>query len=95
MSRSAKTSLHSVQAYADSKGPDQPHLCRLIRTFPVTGTLTESFDTTECMNGEQRPGRYFENAQVDLNLRILCMFEGTFLLNPFMPSGLFYLNSLD
>ena len=40
--------------------------------------LTESLDTTECLNGEQRPGRYFAHAQDDLNLRTLQMFEGTF-----------------
>ena len=33
------------------------------------------------MNGEQRPGWYFERAQDDLNLRILSMFEGTFSLD--------------
>ena len=38
-------------------------------------SLTESFDTTECMNGEKR---YFAYAQDDLNLRILHMFEGIF-----------------
>ena len=40
--------------------------------------LTESLDTTECMNGEQRPGWYFAHVQDDLNLHILRMFEGTF-----------------
>ena len=39
------------------------------------------FDTTECMNGEQRPGCYFAHAQDDLNLHILRMFEGTFSLD--------------
>ena len=43
--------------------------------------LTESLDTTEYMNGEQRTGRYFAHMQYDLNLRILCMFEGTFSLD--------------
>ena len=33
------------------------------------------------MNGEQRPGWYFAHAQDDPNLRILCMFEGTFSLD--------------
>ena len=42
---------------------------------------TESVDTTESMNGEQMPGQYFAHAQDDLNLRILRMFEGTFLLD--------------
>ena len=28
--------------------------------------LTESFDTTDCMNGEQRPGWYFAHAHDDL-----------------------------
>ena len=44
-------------------------------------SLTESMDTTECMNGEQRPGWYFAHVQDDLNLHILRMFEGTFWLN--------------
>ena len=42
--------------------------------------LTNSPNTTECMNGEQRPGWYFVNVQDDLNLCILHMLEGTFLL---------------
>ena len=42
---------------------------------------TESLDTTKHMNGEQRPGWYFAHVQDDLNLLILCMFEGTFLLD--------------
>ena len=37
--------------------------------------LTESLDTTECMNGEQL---YFANVHDDLNLHILCMFEDAF-----------------
>ena len=40
---------------------------------------TESLDTTECMNGEQRPGWYFAHAEDDLNL-ILCVLKGTFSL---------------
>ena len=40
--------------------------------------LTESLDTTECINGEQRQGFYFEHAQGDLNLHFLYMFESTF-----------------
>ena len=39
--------------------------------------LTESLDTTECMNGEQRPRRYFAPLQDGLNLHILCMFHLT------------------
>ena len=42
--------------------------------------LTESLDTIEGMNGEQRPVYYFAYAQDDLDLRILRMFEGTFRL---------------
>ena len=53
---------------ADCEGPDQGILC----------PLTESLDTTECMNEEQRPGWYFEHAQDDMNLHILCMFECIF-----------------
>ena len=42
--------------------------------------LTESLDTTECMNGERGPRWYFAPVQDDLNLCILHMFEGTFCL---------------
>ena len=38
--------------------------------------LTESLDTTECINGEQRPGWYFAHVQDDLNVGILRIFEG-------------------
>ena len=51
--------------------PDQGLCCSL--TIPL--------DTTECMKGEQRPGWYFEHAQDNLNLCILRMLEGTFLLD--------------
>ena len=44
---------------------------------PLTGLL----DTNDYFNGEQRPGRSFAYAQIDLNLCILCMFESTFLLD--------------
>ena len=40
--------------------------------------LAESLDTTECMNGEQRPELYEAHVQDDLNLCILGMLEGTF-----------------
>ena len=42
-----------LRASADSEGPD-PH----IRTSDqgLHCPFTESLDTTECMNGEQRPG---------------------------------------
>ena len=43
--------------------------------------LAESLDTTECMNGEQRPRRYLAYAQDDLNLCILCLFERVFSLD--------------
>ena len=50
---------------ADSENPDQPaHPRSLIRAFTV---CSESPDTTECMNGEQRPGWYFAHAQDGLN----------------------------
>ena len=41
---------------------------------------TESLDTTECMNGEHRPGWHIAHAEDDLNLCMLCMFEGMFCL---------------
>ena len=41
-------------------------------------SLTELLDTTECMKEEQMPRWYFAYAQDDLNLRILCILEGTF-----------------
>ena len=71
--RHAKTCLW---AFADNKSPDQQAQSDQGLHCP----LTESLDTTECLNGEQRPGQYFAHAQADLNLHILCMFEGTFLL---------------
>ena len=43
--------------------------------------LTESLDTTECMNAEQSSELYFAHEQGDLNLRILRMFEGTYPLD--------------
>ena len=43
--------------------------------------LTESLDTTECINGKQKPGRYFAHALNDLNPRILRMSESTFSLD--------------
>ena len=57
-----------LRAYADSEGANQRLHC----------PLTELLGTTECMNGEQRPGWYFAHAQDDLNRRILCLFKGTF-----------------
>ena len=50
--RHAKTCLWE---YADSEGTYQSaHPRSLISAFSVP--LTESFDTTECINGEQMPG---------------------------------------
>ena len=43
--------------------------------------LTESLNSTECMNRVQRPGWYFTQLQDVLCLRILHMFEGTFSLD--------------
>ena len=40
--------------------------------------LKESLDTTECIDEEQRPGRYFVHVQDNLNLLILSMLKGTF-----------------
>ena len=42
--------------------------------------LTEPLYTTECINGEQRPGLNFVHAQ-EVNPHILYMSEGTFLLD--------------
>ena len=39
--------------------------------------LIDWLDTTECINGEQRPGRYFVHAQNYLDLRI-CALSKTF-----------------
>ena len=50
--------------------------------------LTESLDTAECMNGEQRPRWYFGHVQNDLYLRILHMFKGTFSLEIQQKKGL-------
>ena len=40
--------------------------------------LTESLDTIECINREQRPGQYFVHAKDDLNLRIFSHVQGRF-----------------
>ena len=45
----------------------------------LNSLLTELLGITEYINGEQRPGWYF--AQDDLNLRILCIFTGTLSLD--------------
>ena len=42
--------------------------------------LRESLDTTECINGEQRPGWDFV-LQVDVNPHIMHMLEGTISLD--------------
>ena len=42
--------------------------------------LTESLDTIECMNGEQRPKWYFVHIHGDLNLHTMQMFKDTFSL---------------
>ena len=48
----------------------------------LQGPLTESLDTTECMNGEKGPGETLHaHAQDDLNLRISLTFECTFSLD--------------
>ena len=49
--------------------------------------LKESWDTTECTNGEQGPGRYFAHAQEVPNFRILRMFEVTFWLGAGICKG--------
>ena len=59
--------------YADNKGLHQP--AHYDSHSQAHSLLKESLNTTECMNGEQRPGPYFTHAQDDLNL---CMFKGTF-----------------
>ena len=43
--------------------------------------LTESLETTECMNRELKPGRYFTHVQDDLFPHSLRMFDGAFSLN--------------
>ena len=43
--------------------------------------LTDSLDTPECLNKEQRPWWYFAHEQDDLNLRVFRMFEITFSLD--------------
>ena len=48
-------------------------------------SLTESLDTTEYMNGEQRPDGTMCMHMDDLNLCIFHMFEGTFSLDMAHP----------
>ena len=52
--------------------------------------LTESLDTTECMNGEQRPVYYFKHVQDDLNLRIFSCSKALFRLRRPNLLGLSY-----
>ena len=58
-----------------------------IRAEGLHSPLTESLDTTECMNMEQI---HFTRAQDDLNIRILHMFEGTFSLTRPIWCEIFY-----
>ena len=53
---------------------------RVVKPQHNQSFTAKSLDTTEWMNGEQRPWWYFAHAQ-DLNLHILRMFEGIFLLD--------------
>ena len=76
MPNSPRHSKTYIWAYADSEGLDQPANPQSDQGVPCP--LTESLDTTECMNGEQRPGRYIEHAQDDLNLHNTYVREGTF-----------------
>ena len=63
----------------DSKGPDQTAWCaHLLSDQNLHYPETETLDTLERINGQQRPGWYFAHVQADMNLRILHMFEGTF-----------------
>ena len=48
--------------------------------------LTESLDTTEWLNEEQRPWWHFARAQDDLNMGILRMFEGSFSFDATHPN---------
>ena len=47
-----------VRAYADSESPDQTgnQTANAQSNQGLHYPLTESLDTTECMNGEQKPG---------------------------------------
>ena len=49
---------------------------RLIRGLHCL--LKEALNTTECMDGEQRSGCFRTDAQSDLKLRILQIFEDNF-----------------
>ena len=42
--------------------------------------LTDSMDSIECINGEQRTGWSFAHAQDDLNLRIFCLTQPNIVL---------------
>ena len=42
----------------------------ILACFHDDSPLTESLDTTECMNGKQRSGWYFVHVQNNLSLRI-------------------------
>ena len=72
-----------LRTYADREGPDQ-HLHSLASMQSDQGLhclQTDSLDTIECFNGEQLPVGDFEHVQDDVNLYILCMLKGPFLLD--------------
>ena len=46
----------------------------------LRGPQTESLDIIKCFNGEWRPGWDFAHARYDVNLHMLRMLDGTFLL---------------
>ena len=60
----------SRSAYTSSQSDQSPYC-----------PLTQSLNTTECMNGEERPGCYFGYAHDDLNLYIFQMFKDTLSLD--------------
>ena len=66
-------------------------ICRQLR--PRSDKLTESLDTTERTNGEQRPRWYFAHAQDDLNVHTLRMLQDTFSLD--VVQTLFILETLQ
>ena len=65
---------------------------------PSLFLLTESLNTTACMNGGQKPDKtHFMHEQDDLNLGILRMFNGTFFAwgSPYNDDLVFYLETME
>ena len=69
-----------VFGLCDSEGPDQ-HAAFPQSDKGLQCPQTESLDTVECFSGEKMPGWNFAGVWDGVNLHILRVLEGTFLLD--------------